>query len=212
MADEKDLEAPHGRDEQGVPLAPYGHRADGRPKMSARGRPKAPAKKPAPNVRSGSRKRTRTETKHQLVELVGMLTTSVAAAAESPSLRKRLGDKGDERAMAMSGAAVIIDAHAEPGADALIQLAQVKPGVLAWMDQVEDKAPYLALMKVGLSLTKSLVQNFMRPDPALAEAGRKMVAVRAARMAAAIEQEYAELGLAVPAREAEGEIPRPRAA
>lgn len=195
MADTTDLEAPHGRDDQGVPLAPFGLKADGTPRISNRGRTaKAPAKKATPNTRAGRTpaKRSHQQTRSQLVELVGMVTTPLAAAGYSPQVRDKLGP---ERAMALAGSAVIIDAHAEPAADALIQLAQSKPGVLAWMDKVEDKAPYLALMQVGFSLGRALVGNFMHPSPELAEAGRKMVEIRAARMAAAIQEEYVGLGL-----------------
>lgn len=208
MADTTDHEAPHGRDELGVPLAPFGLKADGTPRISNRGRTaKAPAKKPTQNTRSGrtAGKRTHQQTRSQLVELVGMLTTPLAAAAYSPQVAERIGP---ERAMAMAGSAVLIDAHAEPAADALIQLAQSKPGVLAWMDKVEDKAPYLALMQVGFSLGRALVGNFMHPSPELADAGRKMVEIRAARMAAAIQEEYATLGLVPEAVD----IPEQRAA
>ncbi|MGW2795173.1 hypothetical protein ACWC9H_35350 [Streptomyces sp. NPDC001251] len=215
MAETTDPEAPHGRDEQGVPLAPFGLKTDGTPRISNRGRTaKAPAKKATPNTKSGrtAAKRTHQQTRSQLVELVGMLTTPLAAAASSPPMVDRLGP---DKAMALCGSAVIIDAHAEPAADALIQLAQSKPGVLAWMDKVEEKAPYLALLQVGASLGRALVGNFMRPSPELAEAGRKMVAIRAVRMAQAIEEEYASLGL-VPDEMAEAyaaaDIPQQRAA
>ena len=46
MADGKDELAPHGRDETGKPLTPFGVKVDGTPKLSNRGR-KAGASGPA---------------------------------------------------------------------------------------------------------------------------------------------------------------------
>lgn len=121
-----------------------------------------------------------------------MLTTPLAAAADSPLIRKKLGER---QALALAGDAVIIDAHAEPMVDAVMVLAQSKPGVLAWMDKAEDVAPYLMLAQVGASMVKALVQNHLSPDQRLADAGRTMVQVRAHRYAAEVERQAQEMGL-----------------
>lgn len=194
MADEIDPKAPHGRDENGTPLAPFGYKTNGDPKLSNRGRQPAPGKKATPNTKSGSRpkSRTKTQTKGQLVELVGMVTTPLAAASDSPVVKKKLGDR---QALALAGDAVIIDAFAEPMVDAIIMAAETKPGLLAWMDRVEDKAPFLMMAQVGAQLVKAIVQNHMSPDQRLADAGRTMVKVKAARYAAQIEAEAEALGL-----------------
>lgn len=196
MADTTDIEAPHGRDDQGVPLAPYGLKADGAPRISNRGRTAAAPKKKAPAARS-SGKRTRADTVAQLVELSSMLTTPMVTAADAPAVRNRIGDR---KATALAGVAVLLDAHAEPAAQAVYVMSQTKPGLLAWMDKVEDKAGMLMLAQVGMSLTRSLVANIMNPSEELAEAGRQMVKAKAARYAAAVQETYAE------------DVPEPRAA
>lgn len=175
MAETTDPEAPHGRDSEGVPLAPYGHRADGRPKLSNRGRTaKAPPKKGTTNTRSGARKRTKDETKEQLVELAGMVTSGMSALSSAPPVRKRIGDRHSD---ALAGDAVILDAFVPHFADVTLMFAQTRPGLLAWMDQVEEKAPILALVKVGGMCAKAIIGNHLAPDPELAvvEIGRAHV-------------------------------------
>lgn len=195
MADEIDIKAPHGRDENGAPLAPYGYKTNGDPKLSNRGRaPAAPGKKSTPNVKAGARPKSRTQaqTKHQLVELGQMLTTPLIIASDNPVVRKKLGER---HAAALAGDAVLLDMHVEPAVDVVMLAAQTRPGILAWMDKAEDAAPLLMAAKVFGSLTKALVQNHMNPDERLARAGRSLLKVRAAKYAAAIEAEAAELGL-----------------
>lgn len=186
--------APHGRDDEGVPKAPFGYKADGNPRKSNRGKVAAPQKKAAPNTRSGSRpkSRTRAQTKDQLLELVGMATAGVVSAAEVPAVRKKLGER---HATAMQGDAVIVEAVAPDFMDGVLLLADKRPGLLAWMDRAEDAAPAILMARAGLTMVKAIVQNHMNPDPNLARAGRSMVMVKAARFAAAIEAEAAELGL-----------------
>jgi hypothetical protein len=195
--DEKEV-APHGRDEQGVPLAPYGYKEDGNPRKSNRGRKPgsvaAPPKKPTANTKSGSRPRARSraETKGQLLELVGMVTTPLATAGHSPAVRARIGER---HATALAGDAVIIEALAPDLLEGVMMFADRKPGILAWMDKAEDAAPAIVTAKAALSIVKALVQNHQHPDPQLAAAAGTMVKVKAARYAAAIEQEAAALGL-----------------
>lgn len=194
--DEKEV-APHGRDEQGVPLAPFGYKEDGNPRKSNRGRKAgvaAPPKKSSPNVKAGSRPRARTrqETKGQLLELVGMVTTPLATAGHSPAVRKKIGDR---HADAMAGDAVIIEALAPDLLEGVMMFADRKPGLLAWMDKAEDAAPAIVTARAALTIVKAIVQNHQNPDPQLAAAAGTMVKVKAARYAAAIEQEAAALGL-----------------
>lgn len=193
--DDEKTKAPHGRDpETGVPLAPYGYKANGDPRLSNRGRVAAPGKKTEKNVKAGARPRGRSaaQTKGQLLELVGMLTGPVAAAAESPVVRKKLGERHAE---ALAGDVIIVEALAPDFVDGFMLAAERKPGLLAWMDKAEDAAPALLMAKAGLTMVKAIVQNHMHPDPQLAAAGRKLTAVKAARYAAAIEQEAAALGV-----------------
>lgn len=212
MDEDESVIAPHGRDDQGVPLAPYGYKDDGNPRKSNRGRRSggsvaAPPKKAEKNVRSGSRpkSRTRQETKNQLLELVSVVTTPLATAGHSPLVQKRLGER---HAMALAGDAVIIEALAPDFMDGLLLYADRKPGILAWMDKAEDAAPAILMARAGLTIIKAIAQNHMNPDAQLAAAAGTMVKVKAARYAAAIEQEAAALGLV----EDEPVIPEQRAA
>jgi hypothetical protein len=189
---DNDPAAPHGRDDQGVPLAPYGHKVDGTPRVSNRGRsagPRTHAAPPKKGGRAAPKKQRRPDVATaQLVELVGMVTTPLSAASNSPAVKKRLGER---KALALAGNVVIVDAYAEPLAAAVVQLSESKPGLLAWMDQVEEKAPYLALLQVGVQLAKDLIANTMNPNPSLASAGQKLATVKARWYAAAVEAEAA---------------------
>jgi hypothetical protein len=196
VADEekKDPAAPHGYDDEGVPLAPFGYKANGDPKLSNRGRVAGPGKKSAPNTKSGVRPKSRTQaqTKAQLIELGSIVTTPLAVAADNSLVRKRIGDR---HAAALAGDAVIIEMYTEPIVDLVMFTAQTKPGILAWMDKAEDAAPLIMAAKVFGGLAKALVQNHLNPDERLARAGRTMVQVKAAKYAAAIEAEAAAMGL-----------------
>lgn len=201
MADELDENevAPHGRDDNGVPKAPFGYKDDGNPRKSNRGRRSggsvaAPPKKTSANVKSGTRPkgRSRAETKTQLLELVGMVTTPLATAGHSPAVRKKIGDR---HADAMAGDAVIIEALAPELLEGVLMFADRKPGLLAWMDKAEDAAPAIVTARAALTIVKAIVQNHQSPDPQLAAAAGTMVKVKAARYAAAIEQEAVALGL-----------------
>jgi hypothetical protein len=193
-----DEAAPHGRDENGEPLAPYGYLKDGvTPRKSNRGaRPgqrgngnrarrtpgRPAAKSPSDKVR-----------KEQLCALGEMMiVTPLATASMTPGVAKKLGQK---QADALAGDAVILTEALPQLADGLIVLSQSKPGALAWLDQVEDKAPYLLLANVGIQVAKALISNHMDPNPRLAKAGRLQAAVRTMQLAEAIEQQAAEMGI-----------------
>lgn len=201
---ERDLDAPHGRDENGEPLAPYGYKVDGKPRKSRRGA--APGQRGNGNSRATAAKtskNTDAKRKEMLLALTDMVVvTPLAGLSASPMLEKRLGKQQTD---AFAGDAVIVSHFAPSLADSLIVLSQTKPGALAWLDQVEEKAPYLMLAQVGIQMTKAFIGNHMNPDPRLAESGRTLVRMKAAQMAQAIEDEAAAMGIPT-------EVPVPQAA
>lgn len=191
-------EAPHGYNEDGTPAAPYGYLKDGKtPRKSNRGarpgqrgngnrarRAGVTSKSPSDKVR-----------KEQLIALGEMgIISPLAAASFSPMVAKKFGQK---QADALAGDAVILTQYLPHIADGLIVLSQSKPGALAWLDQVEDKAPYLLLANVGVQVAKALISNHLDPNPRLANAGRLQAAMRAEQLAQAIEQQAAEMGIRI---------------
>lgn len=193
----EEVVAPHGRDDQGVPLAPYGYTQEGNPRKGNRGRRPgvaAPQKKAEKNVKAGARPKSRTkaQTKAQLLELVDEITAAVAKGVDSAPVRARIGDR---HAGAIMGHALIARATADPLLDGVIMMAEKRPGLLAWMDRAEEAAPALMVAKGLATMAAAMVQNHMNPSPELEHAARSMVRVQAARYAAAIEQEAAALGL-----------------
>jgi hypothetical protein len=196
--DEKEV-APHGRDEQGVPLAPYGYKEDGNPRKSNRGRRSggsvaAPPKKGTPNVKAGARPKSRSkkETKDKLLGLVDEVTAAVAKGVDSAPVRAKIGDR---HAGAVMGHMVITRAVAPDILDGVIMAAEKRPGLLAWMDKTEEAVPALLIAKGLAQWAAAVAQNHMHPSPELEHAARSMVRVQAARYAAAIEEEAAALGL-----------------
>jgi hypothetical protein len=197
MADEV---APHGRDEGGKPLAPYGYLKDGvTPRKGNRGaRPgqrgngnRASARRPGVKASSP----TDAQRKEQLCALGEMaIITPLAAASFSPAVVKRIGQKQTD---ALAGDAVILTEFLPQIADGLIVLDQSKPGLLKWLDQVEDKAPYLLLANLGIQIGRAIVSNHMDPNPRLAKAGRLQAAMRAEQFAMYIEAQAAEMGVSL---------------
>ena len=197
MSDDESVVAPHGRDDQGVPLAPYGYTQEGNPRKGNRGRRAgvaAPQKKAEKNTKVGARPKSRTkaQTKHQLMELVGELTAAVAKGADAAPVRARIGDR---HAGAIMGHALIVQATASDVLDGVILMSEKRPGLLAWMDKAEDAAPALLVAKGLATMAAAIVQNHLNPEPKLESAARSMVKVRAARYAEEIEQEAAALGI-----------------
>lgn len=196
MSDEMDAKAPHGRDDHGVPLAPFGYKANGDPKKDRRGRAAGtrvadgPRRKPAGS--KSAPKRSDQQTREMLVSLSDMVTMPLAGAARSPVVRKRLGEN---QAMALSGDAVILQSYAPHLADGLLALSQTKPGVLNFLDTMEGKAPYLMLAQVGMQMAKAMVSNHIHPDARLAAAGQTMAQIRTAQMAEQIEREARAMGI-----------------
>jgi hypothetical protein len=188
--------APHGRDDSGTPLAPYGLNLDGSPRKSnrgarpgqrqgGRGRPKSPGVK--------TTSKTDRQRKETLLGLADMfLVTPLAAASASPQVEKRFGPR---QCAALAGDAVLLANYGPGLADGLIELSQTKPAVLSWLDSVEEKAPWIMLASVGLQLTKAVVENHLNPNPELANAGRVMLQMKSQQMVDAINAEARAMGI-----------------
>ncbi len=194
-----DPEAPHGRDEDGVPLAPYGYKVDGSPRKSNRGAAPGQRGNGGPTVAetgAGGPPVMSKVDKQRRSALLGLLescvTLPLVGAAMSPWVERRIGQK---QAMAVAGDAVIIATYAPALADGLVMAAQAKPALLSWLDTIEDKAPFIMLAQAGLQVAKALVGNHVEPDPRLAQAGVTLARVRALQFAAQIEQEAAAMGI-----------------
>jgi hypothetical protein len=196
-------EAPHGRDENGTPLAPYGLKVDGTPRLSTRGATAGGFgnKAGSTTARAKLGSLTDQQRKGMLCDLGdSFVVTPLATASSAPAVVSRIGG---QKADALAGTAFIISQYAPHLADAMIVLSKTKPGALAWMDKAEQHAPYLMLMQVGVQMTKALVTNFINPDREYATAGRQYANMRLKAMANEInrqanqardEMAYAETG------------------
>lgn len=212
---DSDKAAPHGRNEDGTPKTPYGVNLDGTPRKSNRGaRPGqrgngGRSRPPRPGAKSTNA--TDAQRKAALCQLGEMgITAPLAALSASPLIITRFGK---DQADALAGDAVILNQYMPHLAEGLIVLSQSKPATLAWLDTVEEKAPFLLLASVGIQLAKALIGNHMNPDPRLANAGRLQAQMSARAMADAIEQEAARMGLNVdPDEEPTTPIPQENAA
>lgn len=206
--------APHGRNEDGTPKTPYGVNLDGTPRKSNRGaRPGQRgngnrARKAGPGAKLNNA--TDAQRKAALCSLGEMaITAPLAALSASPVVAKRFGQ---DQANALAGDAVILNEAMPAIADGLIVLSQSKPGALAWLDQVEEKAPYLLLASVGVQVMKALVTNHMNPNPKLAEAGRLRARMAQEAMILAVEEEAARMGIVINGDEPTVPIPSEDAA
>ena len=197
MAESEIKAAPHGRDENGEPNAPFGLNLDGTPRKSNRGA--RAGQRGNANSRNGktgaarivSSSKSDKERREALLGLADMLlVTPLAAVSQAPGFAKRFGEKQSD---ALAGDAIIVANFAPQIADGLIILSQTKPGALAWLDRIEEKAPYLVLMQAGLGIAKALVENHTDPNPAMAEAGRNMLRIRASQYAAEVNRQAAAM-------------------
>lgn len=191
-----DPRAPFGLDENGTPKAPYGLKVSGEPRLSNRGA------KAGGNRRTGAARRTpgprsvnRTDKQRResLIGLADMLIiTPLSGLSASPQVAARFGKK---HADAFAGDAVIIEQHIEPLADGLIELSQTKPGLLSWLDNVEQNAPWIPLAMVGLQMTKAFMENHTNPNPDLVVAGKLMARTKQAKLIAMIHEQAREMGI-----------------
>lgn len=188
-----DRAAPHGRDETGKPLAPLGYKVDGTPRVSnrgaragQRGQSNASSKKStAPTASLSSL--TDIQRKAMLCDLAdGILIAPIAGLSQVPWIAQRIGRTQTD---ALAGDAFILAQYMPHIADGAILLSKTKPATLAWLDKLEQNAPYILLTQALLGLGKAVAENHMRPNPQLATAGRNLAAVKLAQMAEAVNAE-----------------------
>lgn len=210
-----DPSAPFGTAEDGTPIAPFGLKVDGTPRRSNRGAKAGagraggpPRKKPATSSPRSAPAMSGQDRKEMLLAFNDMFVVNgLVGAALAPVTSNYLGP---DQAAALAGDAVIMAHFAPPLADGLIALAEVKPGLLSWMDGMAEKAPYLLLVQTGVQITKALVGNHIRPNRDLANAGIRLAAMNAARMAEEVQREADAMG--IPKFEMPDAQPEPAAA
>lgn len=193
-----DSQAPHGRDANGVPLAPYGLNLDGTPRKSNRGA-RAGQKK---GSTSAARKSANTPTavmsnlsdndrKGMLCELADMfLVTPLASASQVPFISNRIGARQTD---ALAGDAFILSQYVPGIADGLILMSKAKPQYLAWLDKLEGNAAGLVLANALLQAGKAVAENHFNPNPRVAQAGRSLAAMKVAQMAEAVNAKAAAM-------------------
>jgi hypothetical protein len=195
----KTPEAPHGYADDGVtPLAPYGLKADGTPRLNNRGR-RAKAAPAGPSKGTGAAAKKARDQRDGLLQLADALLSPAMTGTSTEAFAKKVGRK---RADGIAGSLVILDGYMPAYADWVVQLAQTKPGMLAWMDRLEENTPYLQGAIITAQMVKALAGNILNPDPRLAEAARLKATIRNAQMAAAIEEEAAKMGISLAPEEA----------
>lgn len=195
--DRRNLDAPHGYEDDGVtPRAPYGLKANGKPRLSNRGarpgggfgsgeRPAAEA--PARASKSDKKRR------EALIMMADVFVATPLAGLSTNGFVKRW--IGERQADALAGDSVIIS-HISPHiAEGLIEAAQDKPALLGWLDKVDEKAPWLKLTYAVGQLTKMIAANHLQPNPEMNAAGRKIAKIRMAKLAQEIEAEAAQYGV-----------------
>lgn len=195
MTQALDTAAPHGRDANGTPLAPYGLNVDGSPRKSNRGaragqKGNGAGRKPSARRSAGPQMATSNLSDDERKQLLSELTDAfvvapLAGLSTVPFLAKRIGPAQTD---ALAGDAFIISQYAPSVFDGAILLSKTKPSTLAWLDKIETNAPYLLLAQAGLSMAKALALNHLNPDARLASAGRSMAQVRMAQMAEAVNE------------------------
>jgi hypothetical protein len=195
-AEKTDPKAPHGYADDGVtPLAPYGFKTDGTPKLSNRGRTaKKPPPGPAATKGNSAAARRAQSQRDGLLQLADALVSPAMAATSSEAFAQKVGRR---RADGIAGSLVIVDGFLPSYADWIVQLSSTKPGMLAWMDRLEEGAPYLQGAVITAQLVKALAGNMANPDPRLAEAARLKAQMRNAQMADAIEEEARKMGISL---------------
>jgi hypothetical protein len=161
----------------------------GRAPGAASGKPAAPKPKAAT---AAAPSKTAQKQKAALMGLADMVGPPVVALAQRDWFLKRFGEKNS---MGLAGNAVIFQSFAPHLADGAIQWSQSRPGILAWLDTVEDNAPAFTFIVAAAQMTKAMVSNMLAPDPRLAQAGVTMARIRAAQMAAEIEAQARAMGI-----------------
>ncbi len=192
-----DADAPHGRDPHtGDPLAPYGYRADGRPRLSRRGRSAGSKKASAPRKRSSSSSSSSSSSAAKKgpdyteagrgVMMLAAMPFQVASMGPVGFLVGRF--LGEKYVTACAGNAAIVNMFTEPGAAAIAGVAEVNPGVARRLESGGIKVPYIIALKTGMDLVGALVQNFVQPSQELAETGKQMMILQSQQVRAQIEE------------------------
>lgn len=191
----EDIDAPHGRDESGEPLAPYGLKVDGTPRKSRRGAVagmKGNSGKKAPRSTS-KRSATDQQRREMIIQLsANFVEMPLVAVSSAPPIVKRIGQR---QADALAIDSYLISQFAPAFADGLITYAEAHPSALSWLDMVEDKAPILPLVMVGIQFVKALATNHVNPDHGDAETIRHNAGVRAARAMDEMQAEADAMGV-----------------
>lgn len=197
MADtaEKNPAAPHGYADDGTPIAPYGFKTDGTPRLSNRGRsPKKKTTGPAATQGNSAGARKAKEQRDGLVALADAILSPAMATMSNPSVARKVGEK---RAQGVAGSLLIVEGYVPAYADWIVALSTTKPGLLSWMDKMEDSAPYIQGAIITAQLVKAVASNMVNPDPRLAEAAKLKARIRAAQMAEAVEEEARRMGVSL---------------
>jgi hypothetical protein len=116
----------------------------------------------------------------------GIIVAPLAGLSRLPFLAARIGKTQTD---ALAGDAFILSQYMPHIADGAILLSKTKPQTLAWLDKLEQNAPYILLTQALLGAAKAIAENHFRPDPRVAEAGRNLAATKVAQMAAAVNAE-----------------------
>lgn len=148
-----DPDAPHGRDEQGVPLAPFGHHSrTGRPKKTAAGaKPRGQSSAP---TRRAARRPSRRASPSYKEGVLGYLS----AAAFALSMAGR-----NNPLLAADAAAVAI--HAEDIATAVDELARERSEIAAALDKLLQAGPYAVLVTAVAPLALQVLANRRMIEP-----------------------------------------------
>jgi hypothetical protein len=198
-ADRSNKMAPFGLDDSGYPYAPYGLKRDGNPRLTAGGRPAAdtvpaaaaaagepPKLKPLDEV---GKKRVAA-----LVDGADMLAVGAVALAQWEPAIKRVGER---HAMGIAGNAVILQQFAPGLAEGVVRWAETKPGMLGWLDGMQENTPALMLALTAGQMVKAMVQQQLSPDIRLARAGVLMGRIRAVQLAQQIEDQAKAMGITI---------------
>ena len=147
MVDESTV-APHGRDSNGVPLAPFGLTRAGHPRKTAAGRPRKTGGS-APRRKSAARKpRSSAQPRSYVEGVAGLL--QMAAFGLQMAGRTRPVFSADAAAIALHGEGVAI---------AVDDLAQENPEIAAVLDRFLKAGPYGALLTAVAPMAFQLLAN-----------------------------------------------------
>jgi hypothetical protein len=173
-AEQEATNAPHGRDSEGNPLAPYGLKVDGTPRRTASGRragsgvlggvrhgesrtrrraKKRTAQKAAAPRPARPKPSTPVDYSELLSAGVGMLGAGMsklgrAITAKRPQLRSAVMADG-----------IAFQAHADSLGKALNEAAGREPAFAAWLDRLNSASPWAGVAFASLPLLAQVLVN-----------------------------------------------------